>query len=107
MTGAARRQSNWTPEEDRRLLELVEAHKSWVFISEPQAACQKRSQPSCVPAPSLLRMQQTFLEIFLIQSVRPILTAIVWLKHRAPLQNLVGKLEVEGSASDDDWQSVR
>jgi Myb-like DNA-binding domain len=33
MIGAARRQSNWTPEEDRRLLELVEAHKSWVFIS--------------------------------------------------------------------------
>jgi Myb-like DNA-binding domain len=33
MTGAARRQSNWTPEEDRQLLELVEAHKSWVFIS--------------------------------------------------------------------------
>jgi hypothetical protein len=25
MTGVARRQSNWTPEEDRRLLELVEA----------------------------------------------------------------------------------
>jgi Myb-like DNA-binding domain len=33
MTGAARRQSNWTPEEDRRLLELVEAGKSWVLIS--------------------------------------------------------------------------
>jgi Myb-like DNA-binding domain len=33
MTGAARRQSNWTPEEDRRLLEFVEAGKSWVLIS--------------------------------------------------------------------------
>jgi|KBSMisStaDraftv2_1062788.scaffolds.fasta_scaffold3134679_1 hypothetical protein len=33
MSGAARRQSNWTAEEDRRLLELVEAQKSWVFIS--------------------------------------------------------------------------
>lgn len=33
MSGAARRQSNWTAEEDRRLLELVEARKSWVFIS--------------------------------------------------------------------------
>jgi hypothetical protein len=27
------RGSNWTPEEDRRLLELIEARKSWVFIS--------------------------------------------------------------------------
>jgi Myb-like DNA-binding domain len=25
--------SKWTPEEDLRLLELVEARKSWVFIS--------------------------------------------------------------------------
>jgi hypothetical protein len=33
MTGAARRQANWTAEEDRRLLELVEAGKSWIFIS--------------------------------------------------------------------------
>jgi len=33
MSGAARRQSNWTAEEDRRLLELVEARKSWVLIS--------------------------------------------------------------------------
>ena len=33
MSGAARRQSNWTTEEDRRLRELVEARKSWVFIS--------------------------------------------------------------------------
>jgi Myb-like DNA-binding domain len=33
MTGAALRQSNWTPEEDRRLLEFVEAGKSWVLIS--------------------------------------------------------------------------
>jgi hypothetical protein len=33
MSGAARRQSNWTAEEDRRLLELVAARKSWVFIS--------------------------------------------------------------------------
>jgi hypothetical protein len=38
MTGAARRQSNWTAEEDRRLLELVEAGKSWVHFSETQAA---------------------------------------------------------------------
>jgi Myb-like DNA-binding domain len=33
MAGAARRQSNWTPEEDRRLLEFVQAGKSWVLIS--------------------------------------------------------------------------
>jgi hypothetical protein len=25
--------TNWTPEEDRRLLDLVEADKSWVSIS--------------------------------------------------------------------------
>jgi hypothetical protein len=29
----ARRQGHWTPEEDRRLLELINAGKSWVFIS--------------------------------------------------------------------------
>jgi hypothetical protein len=33
MTGPAPRGSNWTSDEDRRLLELVEARKSWVFIS--------------------------------------------------------------------------
>jgi hypothetical protein len=33
MSGAARRASNWTANEDQRLLELVEAGKSWVFIS--------------------------------------------------------------------------
>jgi hypothetical protein len=33
MSGAARRQINWTPEEDRRLFDLIEAGKSWVFIS--------------------------------------------------------------------------
>jgi hypothetical protein len=33
MSGAQRRQSNWTLEEDQRLLKLVEARKSWVFIS--------------------------------------------------------------------------
>jgi hypothetical protein len=33
MSGAARRQGNWTTEEDRRLLDLIEAGKSWVFIS--------------------------------------------------------------------------
>jgi len=33
MSGAARRASNWTPDEDRRLLELIEAGKSWVVIS--------------------------------------------------------------------------
>ena len=27
------RGSNWTPEEDRRLFDLIEAKKSWVFIS--------------------------------------------------------------------------
>jgi hypothetical protein len=30
---AQRRQNNWTPEEDRRLFDLIEAGKSWVFIS--------------------------------------------------------------------------
>jgi Myb-like DNA-binding domain len=30
---AQQRGSKWTPEEDVRLLELVEAGKSWVFIS--------------------------------------------------------------------------
>ena len=30
---AQQRGSKWTPEEDRRLLELVAAQKSWVFIS--------------------------------------------------------------------------
>jgi len=30
---AQRRQGNWTPDEDRRLLELIRAGKSWVFIS--------------------------------------------------------------------------
>jgi hypothetical protein len=29
---AQRRQGNWTAEEDRRLLELIDAGKSWVFI---------------------------------------------------------------------------
>ena len=33
MSGAGRRTSNWTANEDERLLELVEAGKSWVFIS--------------------------------------------------------------------------
>ena len=33
MSGAKRRTSNWTPDEDRRLLELIKAGKSWVFIS--------------------------------------------------------------------------
>jgi Myb-like DNA-binding domain len=33
MSGAQRRGTNWMPEEDRRLFELVEAGKSWVFIS--------------------------------------------------------------------------
>jgi len=27
------RGSNWTPEEDRRLLDLIEAGKSWLLIS--------------------------------------------------------------------------
>jgi hypothetical protein len=30
---AQQRGSKWMPEEDRRLLELVAAQKSWVFIS--------------------------------------------------------------------------
>ena len=42
MTGPAPRQSNWTSEEDRRLLELIEAGKSWVFI----AANLKRREKS-------------------------------------------------------------
>jgi hypothetical protein len=33
MTGVAPRGSNWTSDEDQRLLKLVEARKSWVFIS--------------------------------------------------------------------------
>jgi hypothetical protein len=33
MSGAQRRGTNWTPEEDRRLFDLIEAGKSWVFIS--------------------------------------------------------------------------
>jgi hypothetical protein len=33
MSGAGRRTSNWTANEDQRLLELVAAGKSWVFIS--------------------------------------------------------------------------
>jgi hypothetical protein len=33
VSGAQRRQSNWTRDEDQRLLKLVEAGKSWVFIS--------------------------------------------------------------------------
>jgi hypothetical protein len=33
MSGGARRQGNWTPEEDRRLFDLIEAGKSRVFIS--------------------------------------------------------------------------
>jgi DNA-binding NarL/FixJ family response regulator len=42
MTGAAPRQRNWTPDEDRRLLELLGAGKSWVFI----AANLKRREKS-------------------------------------------------------------
>jgi hypothetical protein len=42
MAGAARRQGNWTHDEDRRLLEFVGAGKSWVFIS----ASLKRSLKS-------------------------------------------------------------
>ena len=33
MTGAQRRGTNWTPEEDRQLFDLIEAGKSRVFIS--------------------------------------------------------------------------
>jgi hypothetical protein len=33
MTGAQQRGTNWTPEDDRRLLDLIEAGKSWVLIS--------------------------------------------------------------------------
>jgi hypothetical protein len=42
MMAAQRRQGNWTPDEDRRLLKLVESGKSWVFIS----ANLKRSEKS-------------------------------------------------------------
>jgi hypothetical protein len=31
--GAQRRQGHWTPDDDRTLLELIHAGKSWVFIS--------------------------------------------------------------------------
>jgi hypothetical protein len=33
MTGAQRRGTNRTSEEDQRLFDLIEAGKSWVFIS--------------------------------------------------------------------------
>jgi hypothetical protein len=33
MTGPSPRGSKWTSDEDQRLLKLVEAGKSWVFIS--------------------------------------------------------------------------
>jgi hypothetical protein len=33
MAGAQRRGSNWTADEDQRLLKLFESGKSWVFIS--------------------------------------------------------------------------
>jgi hypothetical protein len=33
MTGPSPRDSHWTSDEDQRLLKLVEAGKSWVFIS--------------------------------------------------------------------------
>jgi hypothetical protein len=33
MSGAQQRGTNWTPDEDRRLFDLVEAGKSWVLIS--------------------------------------------------------------------------
>jgi hypothetical protein len=51
MTGPAPRGSNWTSDEDQRLLELVEAGKSWV-LSEPQATCEKRPRASRVPSAS-------------------------------------------------------
>jgi hypothetical protein len=33
MTGPSPRDRHWTSDEDQRLLKLVEAGKSWVFIS--------------------------------------------------------------------------
>jgi hypothetical protein len=33
MTGAQQRGTHWTTEEDRQLFDLIEAGKSWVFIS--------------------------------------------------------------------------
>jgi hypothetical protein len=33
VSGAQRRGTNWTPEQERRLFDLIEAGKSWVFIS--------------------------------------------------------------------------
>jgi hypothetical protein len=50
---AQRRQNNWTPEEDRRLFDLIEAGKSWVFIS----ANRKRPANSARDRLAYLRRQ--------------------------------------------------
>ena len=44
MSGAQRRETNWTPEEDRRLFDLIEAGKSWVFISANLKRPEKRTR---------------------------------------------------------------
>jgi Myb-like DNA-binding domain len=44
MSGAARRGTNWTAEEDQRLLKLVEAGKSWVLISANLKRTAKSAQ---------------------------------------------------------------
>ena len=53
MTGAQRRQINWTADEDQRLFKLVEAGKSWVFIS----ANLKRPEKSARVRLAYLRRQ--------------------------------------------------
>jgi Myb-like DNA-binding domain len=53
MSGAQRRGTNWTPEEDRRLFDLIEAEKSWVFIS----ASLKRTANSARDRLAYLRRQ--------------------------------------------------
>ena len=44
MTGAQRRQINWTADEDQRLFKLVEAGKSWVFISANLKRPERRAR---------------------------------------------------------------
>ena len=53
MTGPAPRDNQWTFDEDQRLLKLVEAGKSWVFIS----ANLKRPEKSARVRLAYLRRQ--------------------------------------------------
>jgi hypothetical protein len=69
MTGAQRRGNNWTPEEDRRLFDLIEARKSWVFIS----ASLKRPTKTIHERLSYLRRQAKKAD--LDSTVEPRLTA--------------------------------